>query len=103
MPWLSLISSGAGMQIPSAKMLLFNAAGVVIGVSVLLALIRPLLVAPSSIACSQRYEQTMTFALARAGVLLTAADCNRALAAKIPALLTTCRLRLRRAVPSPSA
>jgi hypothetical protein len=82
MPWLSLISSGAGMQIPSAKMLLFNAAGVVIGVSVLLALIRPLLVAPSSIACSQRYGETMTFALARAGVLLTAADLQSSLGGK---------------------
>jgi len=70
------------MTLPSTRMILFNAAGAVIGVSVLIGLIRPLLITPTPPPCSQRYQHSMTFQLARAGSLLSAADLQSALGGK---------------------
>jgi hypothetical protein len=70
------------MTLPSTRMILFNAAGAVIGVSVLIGLIRPLLITPTPPPCSQRYQHSMTFQLARAGTLLSAADLQSALGGK---------------------
>jgi hypothetical protein len=67
------------MQRPSTRMILFNAAGVVIGVSVLVGLLRPLFVTPTPTPCSQRYQHSMTFQLARGGVMLSAADLQSSL------------------------
>jgi hypothetical protein len=67
------------MQLPSTRVILFNARGLVIGVSVLVGLLRPLFVALTLTPCSQRYQRSITFQLARGGVLLSAADLQASL------------------------
>jgi len=59
-------------------MILFNAAGVVIGVGVLVGLLRPLFITPTPTPCSQRCQHSMSFQLAR-GVMLSAADLQSSL------------------------
>src|SRR5262245_5190753 len=67
------------MKLPSTRVILFNAAGLVIGLSVLVGLLRPLFVTPMPTPCSQRYQHSMTFQLARGGVMLSAADLQASL------------------------
>jgi hypothetical protein len=67
------------MKLPSTRMILFNAAGVVIGVGVLVGLLRPLFITPTPTPCSQRYQHSMTFQLVRGGVTLSAADLQSSL------------------------
>jgi hypothetical protein len=57
-------------------MILCNAAGVVIGVGVLVGLLRPLFITPTPTPCSQRFQHSMSFQLARGGVMLSAADLS---------------------------
>jgi hypothetical protein len=60
-------------------MIVFNAAGGVIGLSVLVGLLRPLVITPTPTPCSQRYQHSMTFQLARGGAMLSAADLQSSL------------------------
>jgi hypothetical protein len=60
-------------------MILFNAAGVVIGIGVLVGLLRPLFITPTPSPCSQRCQHSISFQLARGGVMLSAADLQSSL------------------------
>lgn len=67
------------MKLPSTRMILFNAAGVVVGVGVLVGPLRPLFLTPTPTPCSQRYQHSMSFQLVRGGVTLSAADLQSSL------------------------
>jgi hypothetical protein len=68
-----------GMKLPSTRVIVFNAAAAVIGVAVLIGVIKPLVVSPTSVPCSERYKNSTTFALTRGGMVLTAADLQAGL------------------------
>jgi polysaccharide lyase-like protein len=89
------------MKLPSTRMILFNVAGSVIGVSVLIGLIRPLLITPTIPPCSQRYQHSMTFQLARAGVLLSAADLQSSLGGKDLGVIENLSIAAEKDAPAP--
>ncbi len=62
------------MRVPSARVVLFNAAAVLVALAAVVAVVRSYLVSPSAAPCSGRYLTSMTFALERNGVMLTATD-----------------------------
>jgi hypothetical protein len=62
------------MKMPSSRLVLFNAAAILVGVTALAAVVRSL-VAPASLApCTGRYQTSMAFALERDGALITPTD-----------------------------
>jgi hypothetical protein len=62
------------MAMPSTKVILFNAAAVLVGIGAVVGVVRSW-IAPSSLqACSERYATSMVFPLERNGVILTAMD-----------------------------
>lgn len=70
------------MRIPDTKVIVFNAAAVLITAAAVVGLLRSLLIKPTSIPCSERYDHSTAFALERGGVMLTAADLQSSLAGK---------------------
>jgi hypothetical protein len=62
------------MKLPSARLVLFNAAAVLIGLAAVVAVIRSYLVSSAAAPCSGRYLTSMAFPLERDGVVLTATD-----------------------------
>ena len=70
------------MKMPDAKVIVFNAAAVLITGAAVVGLLRSVLIKPTSVPCSERYHHSTAFALERGGVLLTAADLQSRLAGK---------------------
>lgn len=64
------------------KVIVFNAAAVLIGLAAVVAVIRSWVFAPSAVPCSERYMNSTALALERAGVVLTAADLQSGLGGK---------------------
>jgi len=62
------------MRLPSTKVMLFNAAAIVVAVAAVLAAGRSMLTASVTPLCTERYLKMTAFGLERAGVLLTAAE-----------------------------
>jgi hypothetical protein len=62
-----------------AKVILFNAAAVLITVIALVGLLRSLVFSPTAVPCSDRYTSSTALALERAGLVLTAADLQSSL------------------------
>ncbi len=62
------------MRVPSARVVLFNAAAVLVAVAAVVAVVRSYLVSSAATPCSARYLTSMTFPLERNGVMLTATD-----------------------------
>jgi hypothetical protein len=62
------------MRVPSARVVLFNAAAVLVALAAIVAVVHSYLVSPSAAPCSGRYLTSMTFPLEREGVALTATD-----------------------------
>jgi hypothetical protein len=62
------------MKMPETKVVVFNAAAVLITAGAVVGLVRALIVSPTAVPCSQRYTSSTVFALQRGGVVLTAAD-----------------------------
>jgi hypothetical protein len=89
------------MKLPSTRMILFNTAGTVIGVSVLIGLIRPLLITPTTPPCTERYQHSMAFQLARAGVVLSAADVQSGLGGKDLGVIENLSIAAEKDAPAP--
>jgi hypothetical protein len=70
------------MKMPATKVIVFNAAAVLVAVTAVAAVMRSLLFAPSAAPCSERYHKSTVFALERSGVVLTAADLQSGLGGK---------------------
>ena len=69
-------------KVPDAKVIVFNAAAVLIAVAAAAAVIRSWVFTPTAAPCSERYTSSTTFSLDRAGVVLTAADLQSSLGGK---------------------
>jgi hypothetical protein len=67
------------MKKTDLKVILFNAAAVLITVAALVGVLRSYVFAPTAAPCSERYLNTAEFSLKRAGVVLTAADLQASL------------------------
>ena len=67
------------MKPHAAKVIIFNAAAVLITVGALVGVLRSYVFAPTATPCSERYLNSAVFALERAGVTLTAADLQSSL------------------------
>lgn len=65
-----------------ARVIVFNAAAVLIGVTAVVAVVRSWVFSPTAAPCSERYINSTAFALERAGVVLTAADLQSSLGGK---------------------
>ena len=62
------------MKMPSAKVMLFNAAAIMVGLAAVFSVIRSLVVTSTVTPCSDRYQTAMTFPLERNGAAVTAMD-----------------------------
>jgi hypothetical protein len=62
------------MRMPSTRLMVFNAAAVLVALAAVLAVVRSFLVTTAVAPCSDRYQTSMTFPLERNGALLTATD-----------------------------
>jgi Polysaccharide lyase 14 len=69
-------------KVPDAKVIVFNAAAVLIAVAAAAAVIRSWVFTPTAAPCSERYTSSTAFSLDRAGVVLTAADLQSSLGGK---------------------
>jgi hypothetical protein len=70
------------MKMPDAKVIVFNAAAVLITATAVVGLLRSLVTKPTTVPCSERYHHSTSFTLERGGVLLTAADLQSSLSGK---------------------
>ncbi len=70
------------MRLPDPKIILFNAAAVVVTAAAVFAAVKSMLVPPTAAPCSERYLNMTAFALERGGVLLTAAELQAAVAGR---------------------
>ncbi len=62
------------MQLPSTKIILFNAGAVVVGAAAVIGAMHSMLASSVTPHCAERYLKMTAFGLERAGVLLTATD-----------------------------
>ncbi len=66
-------------KMPDAKVIVFNAAAILITVAAVAGLARSLFTSPTAAPCNERYINSTAFALERAGVVLTTADLQSSL------------------------
>jgi hypothetical protein len=67
------------MKPPTTKVIIFNAAAVLITVGALVGALRSYVFKPTAAPCTERYVNATSFALERAGVVLAAADLQSSL------------------------
>jgi hypothetical protein len=67
------------MKPHATKLIIFNAAAVLITVGALVGVLKSYVFAPTATPCTERYTSSTTFSLQRAGVTLTAADLQSSL------------------------
>jgi hypothetical protein len=70
------------MKMPGAKVVVFNAAAVLITTAAVVGLLRSFLAKPAAAPCSERYHHSTALMLERGGALLTAADLQSSLAGR---------------------
>jgi hypothetical protein len=70
------------MPLPGSKLIAFNAAAALIGLAAVVAAARSVFMPAVIPPCSERYHSMTSFALERAGILLTAADLQSSLGGK---------------------
>ena len=63
----------------ATKMIIFNAAATIITIGALVGVLRSYVFAPTATPCSERYTNSASLSLERAGVVLTAADLQSGL------------------------
>jgi hypothetical protein len=80
------------MRIPSARLLLFNAAAILVAVAAVVALLRSILIPSSLAACSGRYGTSMAFPLERDGVMVTATDIQARVGSAAAAIVDNLRI-----------
>jgi hypothetical protein len=70
------------MSMPNTKVIVFNAAAVIVAVGAVAMVVRSWIFTPSAAPCSERYLTVTSFALERSGVLLVPADLQSGLGGK---------------------
>jgi hypothetical protein len=85
-----------------AKVILFNAAAVLITVGALVGVLRSYVFAPAAAPCTERYTNAAMFALERAGVVLTAADLQSGLAGNDAGVLENLQIGPAKDAPAPN-
>jgi hypothetical protein len=88
---------------PNTKVIVFNAAAVLIAVAAVGAVVRSLVLTPSATPCSDRYTSSTTFALERAGTMLTAADLQSGLGGKDAGVIENLAIAKLKDAPAPIA
>jgi hypothetical protein len=88
---------------PNTKVILFNAAAVMIGVTAVAAVVRSFVFSPTAAPCSDRYTSSTTFAVERAGMVLTAADLQSGLGGKDVGVIESLTIAKVRGAPAPIA
>jgi hypothetical protein len=86
-----------------AKVILFNAAAVLITVAALAGVLRSLVFSPTAAPCSDRYTSSTVFALERAGVVLAAADLQSSVGGKDAGVLDNVAIARLKDGPAPIA
>jgi hypothetical protein len=90
-------------KMPDAKVILFNAAALMIGVGAVAAVVRSFVFSPSAVPCSERYTSSTSFAVERGGVVLTAADLQSGLGGKDVGVIENLTIAKLRGAPAPIA
>ena len=90
-------------KMPDTKVIVFNAAAVLIGVAAVGAVVRSFVFSPSAVPCSDRYTSSTAFALERAGVMLTAADLQAGLGGKDAGVIENLAIAKLQDAPAPIA
>jgi hypothetical protein len=90
-------------QMPDAKVILFNAAALMIGVTAVAAVVRSFVFSPSAVPCSERYTSSTSFAVERGEVVLTAADLQSGLGGKDVGVIENLTIAKLRDAPAPIA
>lgn len=90
-------------KMPDAKIILFNAAAVLITAGAVVGLLRSLVFTPTVSPCSERYTSSTVFALQRGGVALTAADLQSSLSGNDAGVSDSLSIVKLRDAPSPLA
>ena len=75
------------MKPPTTKVIIFNAAAILITVGALFGVLRSYVFKPTAAPCTERYVNATNFALERAGVVLVAADLQSSLGGNDAGLL----------------
>jgi hypothetical protein len=90
-------------NVSNTKVIVFNAAAVLIGVAAVGAVVRSFVYSPSAAPCTDRYASSTSFALERAGVMLTAADLQSSLGGKDAGVIENLAIGKLRDAPAPIA
>jgi len=91
------------MRMPTTKVVVFNAAAVLITVAAVGAVARSLVFSPKAAPCSERYTHTTVMTLERAGALMTAADLQAGLGGRDVGLLENMSIVRVKDAPAPVA
>jgi hypothetical protein len=89
------------MKPQAAKVIIFNAAAVLITVGALFGVLRSYVFKPTAAPCTERYVNATNFALERAGVTLTAADLQSGLGGEDAGLLENLSIGPLKGAPAP--
>ena len=89
------------MKKTDIKVILFNAAAVVITIGALIGLLRSFIFTPAAAPCSERYLNTAEFAVQRAGVVLTAADLQASLGGNDAGVIDNLEISPDKSAPAP--
>lgn len=91
------------MKMPATKVMVFNIAAGLVTIAALAAVVKSLLISPTSTPCSERYTSATFFALERAGVMLTAADLQSGLGGRDAGVLDNVAIARAKDGPVPIA
>jgi hypothetical protein len=89
------------MKKTDLRVILFNAAAVLITVSALVGVLRSYIFTPAAAPCSERYLNAAEFAVQRAGVVLTAADLQSGLAGNDAGVIDNLDIGPAKGAPTP--
>jgi hypothetical protein len=91
------------MKMPAPKVILFNAAALLVTGAAVAAVVRSLVFSPAAAPCSERYISSTVFPLERAGVVLTAADLQSRLGGKDAGVIDNVSIARLEGGPAPVA
>ena len=91
------------MRLPSSKVILFNAAAVIVTSAAVFAAVRSMLVSPVAAPCSGRYLNMTAFALQRGGAMLTAADLQAGVSGRDAGVIDNVAVARLKDAPAPLA
>jgi hypothetical protein len=91
------------MRLPSAKVMVLNAAAGIVTVAALLGVVRSMFFAPAALPCDERYRNMTAFALERGGALLTAADLQAGVSGREAGVVENVAIARVKDAPAPLA